>query len=126
MRHMDTRKQLDAAVENVESALRNLSDRLEDVLPGSSHRRRVSRAGRAIRRTASSVVDRVSPDHASSLVADTRRTVSEHPVRVALTAALAGYCVWSLFKLANGRLEGNSHSLADRFRSARDEGVLHH
>jgi ElaB/YqjD/DUF883 family membrane-anchored ribosome-binding protein len=125
MRHLDTREQLDAAVSNVESALKNLSERLDDVLPGSdrlSHR--VTRAKRAIRRTASSVADRIPADRASQLVAETGRTVREHPLRVALTAALAGYCVWSLLRLTNGR--GNSHPLADRFRAAREHVDLRH
>jgi ElaB/YqjD/DUF883 family membrane-anchored ribosome-binding protein len=125
MRYPDARNQLDAAVSNVESALKNLSDRLEDVLPGNSHRRRISRARRAITRTASSVAERV-PGQASSLVEDTRRTVREHPVRVALTAAIAGYFVWSLIRVANEKSEnrGYGRSLADRYRTSQDEGVL--
>lgn len=104
MRHPETRKQLDDAVSNVESALKNLAARLDDALPGRSHRRsRVHRAERAVRRAAHSVADRVSPRHASSFLADTERTVRQHPVRVALAAAVAGYCVWSLMRMSHGR-----------------------
>ena len=101
----------------MESALKDLSERLEDALPGSDDlRHRVTRAKRAIRRGAGSVADHVTPPY-PSLVEETRRTVRDHPVRVALTAAMAGYCVWSLLRLANGRASsrGNSHSLRDRF-----------
>lgn len=127
MRHADTRRQLDDAVNHVEAALKDLSERLEDALPGSGRRRRIARAKRAVRRTAGSLTDRVSGRQVSSLVDDTRRVVSDHPVQVALTAAVAGYCVWSLIRLANGRPAGHDGaSLADRFRSAQGEGGLHH
>ncbi|MGH8193030.1 MAG: hypothetical protein ACREQ8_01335 [Woeseiaceae bacterium] len=128
MRQTDVRQQLDAAVSNMESALKDLSERLEDALPGSDDlRHRVTRAKRAIRRGAGSVADHVTPPY-PSLVEETRRTVRDHPVRVALTAAMAGYCVWSLLRLANGRasLRGNSHSLSDRFRSSQKEGFFRH
>lgn len=131
MRHPYTHHQLDDAVNHVESALRNLSDRLEDFLPGNRHRRRLTRAGRAIGRASSSVIDRV-PGQASALLADTRRGVSNHPVRTALTAMLAGLCIWSLFRLVSNRrspMRLNGRSLADRFRSAQaaqEEGVLRH
>jgi ElaB/YqjD/DUF883 family membrane-anchored ribosome-binding protein len=119
MRHLDPRDQLDAAVSNVESALRHLSERLDDVLPGSNDlSRRVTRAKRALRRTTGSMVDHFPSDRASQLVAETGRTVREHPLRAVLTAAAAGYCVWSLIRLANGR--DDSHTLAGRFRAARD------
>jgi hypothetical protein len=128
MRHPDARSHFDAAVSNVESALKDLTDRLDDVLPGNNRRRQLSRAGRAIRRTASSVADRVTPGHRSSMVADARQAVRDHPVQVALTAALAGYCLWSLFRLGNGRpiLPGNGRTLADRYRSSQEEGILRH
>lgn len=129
MRYPDARHQLDDAVNHVESALRNLSDRLEDALPGNRHRRRLSRARRAIGRTASSVVDRVSPDHAPALLADARRGVTNHPVRTAFTAAVAGVCIWSLFRLLlNGKSRArlNGRTLADRYRSAQEEAVLRH
>jgi hypothetical protein len=131
MRYPDTHRQLDDAVNHVESALKNLSDRLEDFLPGDRHRRRLTRARRAIGRTTSSVIDRV-PGQASALLTDTRRGVTNHPVRTALTAMLAGLCLWSLFRLvSNGRSPRrlNGRSFADRFRSAQaaqEEGVLRH
>lgn len=129
MRHSDVRSQLDTAFGNVESALRHLSDRLDDVLPDYGRRRKMSRAGRAIRRTASSVADRVLPRNTPSLMEDTRRTVREHPVGTVLTAALAGYCVWSLLRAANarhGRLTtDDGRTLAGRLRAAQ-EGALRH
>jgi hypothetical protein len=64
------------------------------------------------------MVDRFPSDRASQLVAETGRTVRQHPLRTALTAAAAGYCVWSLIRLANGRED--RHSLAARFRAARE------
>ena len=63
------------------------------------------------------------------LLADTRRGVTNHPVGTALTAALAGICIWSLFRLlANDRspMRLNGRSVADRYRSAQEEGVLRH
>jgi hypothetical protein len=129
MRYPDARHQLDDAVNHVESALRNLSDRLEDVLPGNRHRRRLTRARRAIGRTASSVVDRVSPEHAPALFADARRGVTNHPVRAALTATVAGICIWSLLRLlldGKSRARRNGRTLAQRYRSVQEEGVLRH
>lgn len=127
MRHQDAQHQLQDAVNHVESALRNLSDRMEDFLPGNRHRRRLARARRAIGRRTSSVVERV-PGQASALLADTRRGVTDHPLRTVLTAVLAGVCVWSLFRLLSNRsparLEGRT--LAQRYRSAQEEGVLRH
>lgn len=127
MRHPDTHHQLDDAVNHVESALKNLSDRLEDFLPGNRHRRRLTRARRAIGRTTNSVIEHV-PGQASALLADTRRGVTDHPVRTALTAILAGLCIWSLFRLVSNkspaRIEGRT--LADRYRAAQQEGVLRH
>ncbi len=124
-------RQLDDAVDHVESALKNLSDRLEDMLPGNRQRRRLARARRAIGRTTSSVVERV-PGQASALLAGTRRGVADHPLRVALTATIASICVWSLFRLlSNGKSPArhNGRSIVDRFRSAQaaqEEGVLRH
>lgn len=129
MRHSDVRSQLDTAFGNVESALKNLSDRLDDVLPDHGRRSRISRARRAVRRTASSVAGRVMPHHGSSLVEDTRRTVREHPVGTVLTAAVAGFAVWSVLRMANSRhtlTTGNGRTLAGRFRAAQEEGVMRH
>jgi hypothetical protein len=42
-------------------------------------------------------------ERASAIAADTGRTVREHPVKTLLTAAVAGYCVWSLVRYATER-----------------------
>lgn len=127
--HSDVRSQLDAAFGNVESALKNLSERLDDVLPDYGRQRKIARARRAIRRTASSVVERVRP-HEGGLMEDTRRTVREHPFGTLLTAAAAGFFVWSLFRIASSRHEGSTtghaRTLAGRFREAQEEGVMRH
>lgn len=128
MRYPEARHQLDDAVNHVESALRNLSDRLEDVLPGNRQRRRLTRARRAIGRTTSSVIERV-PGQASALLGETRRGVSNHPVRTALLAMFAGLAAWSLLRLVSNRsperLE-DRRTLAGRFRATDQEGVLRH
>src|SRR5690606_6142521 len=96
MRHTDVRSQLDTAFGNVESALRNLSDRLDEVLPDYGGRRRVQRAGRALRRKAHEVAERVRPQRGGDLVEDTRRTIREHPLGTVVTAALVGGLVWAV------------------------------
>ncbi|MGH8168405.1 MAG: hypothetical protein ACREQ1_14280 [Woeseiaceae bacterium] len=104
MRQADVKKQFDAAIHNVEATLRDLSDRLE-ALPGAGKRRSpvVRRARRTLQRTAHNVADHIPFERASHLAADTRRTVTQHPVTTALTAAIAGYCIWSLIRYSNGR-----------------------
>lgn len=103
MRQADVKKQFDAAISNVESALMDLSDRLED-LPGMGRRRsRISRAGRTLRRTAGSVTEHIPIERASALATDTGRAVRQHPVTTALTVAVAGYLVWSLIRFSNER-----------------------
>jgi hypothetical protein len=104
MRQADVRKQFDAAIHTVEATLRDLSDRLE-ALPGAGKRRSpaVRRAQRTLQRTAHNVADHIPFERASNLAADTRRTVAQHPVTTALTAAIAGYCIWSLIRYSNSR-----------------------
>lgn len=134
MSNSHIRGQLESAVSNVESALRNLSDRLDDVLPDYGRRRRISRAGRAIRRTAGQVAERVRPNNGASLMDDTRRTVREHPYGSVLMAAFAGWLVWSVLRSGESRHAGHEadegRSLAGRFRSAMgrqdEESALRH
>lgn len=129
MRHTsDVFSQLESAFGNVESALKNLSDRLDDALPDYGRRHPVKRAGQALRRTASQVAERVRPDHGGSLMEDTRRTVREHPVGTVFAAAAAGIVVWSLLRMGNSHeRSGVSRSLANRFRAAQGEdSVLRH
>jgi ElaB/YqjD/DUF883 family membrane-anchored ribosome-binding protein len=103
MRHTDVKKHLDVAIHNVESALQDLADRLE-VLPDKGTRKSaVRRAGRTLKRTADTVAEHIPFERASTLAADTGRTVRQHPVKTALTAAIAGYCLWSLIRYANDR-----------------------
>ncbi len=120
MRDKSARKQIDTAIGNVESALRDLSDRLEDVVPGRRRlRHRVARAEDRLRRTAHSVAGRLPRERTASLVESAEQTVREHPVRVALTAALAGYCAWSIWRFANGRPTVRKERLGEgRFRAA--------
>jgi ElaB/YqjD/DUF883 family membrane-anchored ribosome-binding protein len=100
MRQSDVRKQFKAAIRNAESALQDLSDRFDD-LPGA--RSRIRRAGRSLRRTAGSVAEHVPFERASAIAADTGRTVRAHPVTTLMTAAIAGYCIWSLVRYATER-----------------------
>jgi ElaB/YqjD/DUF883 family membrane-anchored ribosome-binding protein len=103
MRQADVKKQFDAAISNMESALQDLAERLED-FPGMGKRRsRLSRAGRSLRRTADSVTDHIPLERASAFAADTGRTVRQHPVTALLTAAVAGYVVWSVIRFSNER-----------------------
>ncbi len=128
MRHSDVFSQLETAFGNVESALKNLSDRLDDALP-DYRRRPIKRAGQALRRTANQVAERVRPEHAGSLMEDTRRTVREHPVSTVLAAAAAGYVVWSLLRMGNTQHQrpGVGRTLANRFRAAQgDDSVIRH
>jgi ElaB/YqjD/DUF883 family membrane-anchored ribosome-binding protein len=106
MRQSDVRKQFKAAIRSAESALQDLSDRLDD-LPGTGSRHStIRRAKRSLRRTAGAVAEHVPIERASAIAADTGRTVREHPVKTLLTAAIAGYCVWSLVRYATERPAG--------------------
>jgi L-serine deaminase len=123
MRDKSARKQIDTAIGNVESALRDLSDRLEEIVPGRRRlRNRVARAEDRLRRTAHSVADRLPRERTASLVESAERTVRAHPVEVALTAAIAGYCAWSILRFANGRSSMRKERLgpAGRLRAAAD------
>lgn len=129
MKNIGTRRQIDVAVRNVESALKDLSDRLDDALPGTarSRRNRLHRAEAAIRRTAHNVAGRLPTERGASLLEDAGQTVRAHPLTVALTAAAAGCLVWSLLHLA-----GNSrprtrrerlYGLAERGRQKASEAM---
>lgn len=133
MKDKRARKQIDAALGNVESALRDLSDRLEDVVPGRKrYRNRLARAEDGLRRTARSVAGRLPRERTASLVESAEQTVRAHPVRVALTAAVAGYCAWSLFRFANGHSAVRKERLGrhDPYRApadaAREHGDVRH
>jgi len=118
MRQSDVRRQFKTALRNAESALQDLSDRLDD-LPGSGRRKStLQRAGRSLRRTAGSMAEHVPLDRASAIAADTGRTVREHPVKTLMTAAIAGYCVWSLVRYATEK----SSERAQRAGNADEEG----
>lgn len=123
MRDKSTRRHIDTALENVESALRDLSDRLEEALPGKRRlRHRVARAEDSLRRTAHGVAGRLPRERTASLVESAERTIRMHPVKVALTAAVAGYCAWSIVRFANGRTATRRERLDEvgPFRAARD------
>ena len=128
--HIGTRNQIDAAVRNVESALRDLSARLDDALPGSkrSRRNRLRRAEAAVRRTAHDVAERLPTEHGASLLEDAGRAVRAHPLKVAAGAAIAGYLAWSLLRLAgNQRVPSRKerlYGLAERGRQKASK-VLH-
>lgn len=123
MRQAKVRKQFKAAIRNVESALQDLSDRL-DAIPGSSGRNRssVRRAGRTLRRTAGTVAGHVPLERASAIAADTGRTVRQHPVKTALTAAVAGYLVWTLVRYSTERTAAGKRA-REGFIDSVDEGA---
>jgi ElaB/YqjD/DUF883 family membrane-anchored ribosome-binding protein len=104
MRQSDVRKQFKAAVRNAESAVQDLADRFDD-LQGGGSRSAIRRARKSLRRSAGTFADRVPFDRATAFAADTGRRVREHPVRVLVTAAVAGYCVWALLRYATERNE---------------------
>lgn len=97
------KKQFEAAIENAESALRDLSERLESLSASRRPRSTMRRAGRNLKRRASSFVDHVPLERASTFAADTGRTVRQHPVTTVLTAAVAGYAIWSLIQYSTNR-----------------------
>jgi hypothetical protein len=114
MRQTYVKNQFEAAIRNVESALRELADRL-DSLPGQgSPRTTLRHAGRTLRRTAGSVADHLPFERASEMAADTGRVVRQNPVKTALTAAIAGYCIWSLIQYSSSRTAaGKSSAFSD-------------
>jgi hypothetical protein len=103
MRQTYVKNQFEAAIRNVESALQELTDRL-DSLPGqASPRTTLRHARRTLRRTAGSVADHLPFERASEMAADSARVVRQNPVKTALTAAIAGYCIWSLIRYSSSR-----------------------
>jgi ElaB/YqjD/DUF883 family membrane-anchored ribosome-binding protein len=110
------KKQFDAAIENVESALRDLSDRLESLSQSRRPPTAMRRAGRNLKRRASSFADHVPLERASAIAADTGRTVRQHPVTTVLTAAVAGYCIWSLVQYSTNRTAAGRKSSNRRAR----------
>jgi ElaB/YqjD/DUF883 family membrane-anchored ribosome-binding protein len=112
------KKQFDAAIGNVESALRELSDRLESLSQSRRPRSPMRRAGRNLKQRASSLAGHVPLDRASAIAADTGRTFRQHPVTTVLTAAVAGYCVWSLIQYSTSRSAANRGS---RIRGGRED-----
>jgi hypothetical protein len=114
MRQSDVRRQFKTALRNAETALQDLSERLDD-LPGTGRRKSsLQRAGRSLRRTAGSMAEHVPLDRASAIAADTSRTVREHPVKTLLTAAIAGYCVWSLVRFATEKASDSGMRAGNR------------
>ena len=120
MRQSDVTRQFKTALRNAEAALQDLSERLDD-LPGTGRRRSsLQRAGRSLRRTAGSVAEHVPLDRASAIAADTGRRVREHPVKTLLTAAIAGYCVWSLVRFATEKASERGKRAGDGGEEGRD------
>lgn len=108
------KKQFDAAIENVEDALRDLSERLESLSRGGRSHSTMRRAGRNLKRRAGSLAEHVPLERASAFAADTGRTVRQHPVTTVLAAAVAGYCIWSLVQYATHRTAAGQRSGARR------------
>jgi hypothetical protein len=106
------KKQFDAAIGNVESALRELSDRLESLSQSRRPRSPMRRAGRNLKQRASSLAGHVPLDRASAIAADTGRTFRRHPVTTVLTAAVAGYCIWSLIQYSTSRTANRGSRIA--------------
>lgn len=110
MRQTYAKNQFDAALRSIESTLQDITDRL-DSLPGSrTPASTLRRAGRNLRRTAGSIADHVPFDRASEMAADTGRVVRQNPVKTVLTAAIAGYCIWSLIRYSTSRPAAGRHS----------------
>jgi ElaB/YqjD/DUF883 family membrane-anchored ribosome-binding protein len=103
MREINLRDHVDAAIRNVESALQELNNRL-DSLPGTGRPgNSLRRARRTLTRKARSLADHVPFERASDVAADTGRVVRQNPVKTVLTAAIAGYCIWSLIHYSTSR-----------------------
>jgi ElaB/YqjD/DUF883 family membrane-anchored ribosome-binding protein len=120
MRQTYVKNQFHAAIRNVESALQELTDRL-DSLPGTGRPGSTLRhAGRTLRRRAGSLADHVPFERASEMAADTGRVVRENPVKTVLTAAIAGYCIWSLIQYSTSRTAaGKSSRFSEAERNRR-------
>lgn len=109
MRQTYAKNQFDAALRSIESTLQDITDRL-DSLPGSrTPASTLRRAGRNLRRTAGSIAGHVPFDRASEMAADTGRVVRQNPVKTVLTAAIAGYCIWSLIRYSTSRPAAGRH-----------------
>jgi hypothetical protein len=122
MRQINLKDQVQAAIGNVESAVQELNDRL-DMLPGrGSPGTRLRRAGRNLRRTAGSLADHVPLERASRMAADTGRTLRQHPVKTVLTAAIAGYCIWSLLEYSISRSAAGRGTRSREHDENRDSG----
>lgn len=131
MRNAQLRRQFKATLRNVESALDDLSERL-DMLPGGNGRRgnAIERAGRRLRHTAGTMADHVPLERASAIATETGRTLRQHPVITVATAAIAGYCVWSLIRWSNdrshaervGRQQDTDDTVADQLRHGAEPG----
>jgi hypothetical protein len=120
MRQTYAKNRFDSAIRNVESALQELTDRL-DLLPDRGRPGATFRhAGRTLRRKASSLADHVPFERASEIAADTGRVVRQNPVKTLLTAAIAGYCIWSLIQYSTSRTAaGKSSRFSDDERNRR-------
>ena len=119
MRQAQVKKQFDAAIHNVELALRDLSDRLDSMTGTRTRRSTIRRAGRTLREKAGSFADHVPLERASAIAMDTGRTVREHPVKTVLTAAIAGYCIWSLIQYSTSRTAAGRERKASTDASGR-------
>jgi ElaB/YqjD/DUF883 family membrane-anchored ribosome-binding protein len=107
MRQTYVKNQFDAAIRNVESALEELADRLHSRPVTASPRSSLRHAGRTLRRKAGSLADHVPFERASEMAADAGRVVRHHPVKTVVTAAIAGYCIWTLIQYSASRAGGH-------------------
>jgi hypothetical protein len=120
MRQTYVKNQFDAAIRNVESALDELTDRLHSLPGPASPRSTLRHAGRTLRRKAGSLAGHVPFERASEMAADTGRVVRQHPVKTVITAAIAGYCIWTLIQYSAGRAaQGRSSRFSDAERNRR-------
>jgi ElaB/YqjD/DUF883 family membrane-anchored ribosome-binding protein len=120
MRQTYVKNQFDAAIRNVESAMDELADRLHSLPGTASPRSSLRHAGRTLRRKAGSLADHVPVERASEIAADTGRVVRQHPVTTAITAAIAGYCIWTLIQYSTSRAAaGRNSRFSDAERNRR-------
>jgi ElaB/YqjD/DUF883 family membrane-anchored ribosome-binding protein len=120
MRQTYVKNQFDAAIRNVESALEELADRLHSRPVTASPRSSLRHAGRTLRRKAGSLADHVPFERASEMAADAGRVVRHHPVKTVVTAAIAGYCIWTLIQYSTRRAAaGRNSRLSEAERNRR-------
>jgi ElaB/YqjD/DUF883 family membrane-anchored ribosome-binding protein len=120
MRQTYVKNQFDAAIRNVESALEELADRLHSRPVTASPRSSLRHAGRTLRRKAGSLADHVPFERASEMAADAGRVVRHHPVKTVVTAAIAGYCIWTLIQYSTSRAAaGRNSRLSEAERNRR-------